>query len=175
MLVATGYFDARGNPCLKVSIAGVFIAPPGLEFEAIIDTGFSGFLCLPMVRAFPLGLPLYGTSSAVLADGSVSTCLTALCKLTLGGQMKQGVVLLQSQAKDALIGMDFLRKFGVSLFMTKSAIALLDEKALDEMMKKQAQAQEAAAKAQKAVLAKPDEAKPAEQQKPPGPDAPTMQ
>lgn len=156
MLVATGYFDARGNPCLKVSLAGVFIAPPGVEFEAIIDTGFSGFLCLPIVRAFPLGLPLHGTTSAVLADGAVSTCLTAVCRMTVGKQLREGVVLLQTQSKDALIGMDFLRKFGASLFMTKSAILLLDEKALEQMMQQQAATAKNAAEAAKpAELPKP--------------------
>lgn len=168
MLIATGYFDARGNPCLKVGIAGVFVNPPGLEFEAIIDTGFSGFLCLPIVSAFPLGLPLHGTTSAVLADGSTSSCLTALCRLTVGKQTKQGVVLLQTQSKDLLLGMDFLRKFEASLFMTKAAIALLDEKALEQMLKQQMQ--EAAKKhaaAQAAEPAKPAIA-PAQENKPAG-------
>ena len=158
MLVATGYFDAKGNPCLKVSLAGVFINPPGIEFQAIIDTGFSGFLCMPIVSAFPLGLPLHGTTSAVLADGNKNTCLTALCRVTVGKRMQEGVVLLQNQSKDFLIGMDFLRKFQASLFMTKSSILLLDENALDQMAK------QTLAAAQKAkAVAVPPEAKPEEQ------------
>src|SRR6266853_6689438 len=135
MLVATGYFDAAGNPCLKVHLAGVFVDTPGIEFGTIIDTGFSGFLAIPIVRAFPLGLPLNGTASAVLADGNTSTCLTALCRLTIGKQTKEGLVMLQAQGTDLLLGMDFIRKFKLSMMMTKSEIILLDEDAIDQLRK----------------------------------------
>ena len=145
MLVATGYFDTAGNPCLKFHLMGVFNDPPGIEFNAIIDTGFSGFLVIPIVRAFPLGLPLNGTTSAVLADGSKSTCLTALCKLTIGTQTKGGVVMLQAASNDALLGMDFLRAFKLSLVVTKSQIILLDEDVMEEL-KKQGQKQTASGK-----------------------------
>ena len=72
MLIQTGYFDKIGNPCLKFHLAGVHHDIPGLEFEAVIDTGFTGFLVLPMVQAFPLGLPLHGTTSATLAKLKVA-------------------------------------------------------------------------------------------------------
>ncbi len=130
MLIATGHFDKLGNPCLSFKLAGVFQVLPGIDFEGIIDTGFTGFLALPIVRAFSLGLPLYGTTSAVLADGSTATCLTALAKMTVGQITKQGIAMLNWASSDVLLGMDFLRTFQLSLFMTKDKIILLDEDAL---------------------------------------------
>lgn len=41
------------------------------EVEAVIDTGFTGFLSLPSVLVVELGLPFLTNESAMLADGSL--------------------------------------------------------------------------------------------------------
>ena len=41
--------------------------------EAVIDTGFTGFLAIPYGVVAELGLPFVNTSLAILADGSEST------------------------------------------------------------------------------------------------------
>ncbi len=40
------------------------------EVDAVIDTGFNGYLTLPPTLAADLGLPVVGDGEAVLADGS---------------------------------------------------------------------------------------------------------
>jgi predicted aspartyl protease len=127
MTSGAGHFDSLGNPCLKFHLCGVAHDPPGLEFEAIIDTGFSGFIQLPMRHAFSLKLPLEGTSSYVLADGSRGTSLTALAHTTFGGTTVLGVVSLTPGSLDVLVGMDFLRRFKLGLIMTKGTIVLSDD------------------------------------------------
>jgi len=127
MTSGVGHFDSLGNPCLKFHLCGVAHDPPGLEFEAIIDTGFSGFIQLPMQHAFSLKLPLEGTSSYVLADGSRGTSLTALAHTTFGGTTVLGVISLTPGSLDVLVGMDFLRRFKLGLIMTKSKITLSDD------------------------------------------------
>ena len=127
MTSGAGHFDRLGNPCLKFHLCGVAHDPPGLEFEAIIDTGFSGFIQLPMQHAFSLKLPLEGTSSYVLADGSRGTSLTALAHTTFGGTTVLGVVSLTPGSLDVLVGMDFLRRFKLGLIMTRGTIVLTDE------------------------------------------------
>lgn len=131
MLIATGFFDSLGNPCLKFHLAGMFKNKPGVEFEAVLDTGFSGFLSLPLIRAFPLGLPLVGTSSFTLADGSNSACLTASGVLTVGDKSETGLVVLETASKDALLGMDFLRTFKLALVVTREEVVLVDESVID--------------------------------------------
>lgn len=39
------------------------------EIDAVIDTGFNGFLTLPPMLVADLGLPVVGDGEAVLADG----------------------------------------------------------------------------------------------------------
>jgi predicted aspartyl protease len=39
--------------------------------EGILDTGFTGFLCLPISLAVPLGLELTDTTTSELADGTI--------------------------------------------------------------------------------------------------------
>ncbi len=41
------------------------------EVEAVIDTGFNGFLSLPSALVTELGLPFLTSESAILADGSL--------------------------------------------------------------------------------------------------------
>ena len=43
------------------------------DIEAVIDTGFTGFLTLPSGVVMELGLPFLNRSQATLADGSAAT------------------------------------------------------------------------------------------------------
>jgi predicted aspartyl protease len=114
----TGYLHSSGSPAAKIRIWGVF-EQAAQEFEAIIDTGFSGFLSMPMVQAFPLGLVLMGTTNVVLADGSTDTKLIALGRVRLGASgERQGVVILEpNNTTDILIGMEFLAQFELTLVL----------------------------------------------------------
>src|SRR5690242_13746171 len=146
MLVATGYFDKNFNPCLKITLSGAFPGP-GKEFEAIIDTGFTGFVSIPLIQAFPLGLPLFGTTRLTLADGSTSDRLTALGRLTLlGQQTREGLVILEQSSTEVLVGMGFLRAFELALIITKDEVTVFDEEVLNQL-KQQAAGQQAPAPA----------------------------
>lgn len=158
-----GHFDDQGNACLKFSLCGVAHKEPGLEFTGIIDTGFTGFIQIPIQNAFALKLPLDGTVKATLADGSASTCLTGLAKVTFEGVTTVGTVMLEFNGQDILIGMDFLRVFKLSLIVAKGAVLILDEdwlekagKAYEEGMKTQ-KAQEAATSSSPSEPAPPAE------------------
>lgn len=72
-----GSFNDGGNPAFTFMASGV-IAQNRRELTAMMDTGFSGFLMLPLTLALPLGLVLIGTAEYVLADGSKNVNLTAI-------------------------------------------------------------------------------------------------
>lgn len=66
-----GVVNAAYEPVVVLVVQG----PSGQasEIEAIIDTGFTGFLTVTPALATELGLALEGTSRATLADGSEVT------------------------------------------------------------------------------------------------------
>ena len=63
----TGVVTAAREAVLQVHVQG----PAGqTTLEAVLDTGFTGFLTLPMAVVMTLGLPFAGTARATLSDGS---------------------------------------------------------------------------------------------------------
>ena len=137
MTSGAGHFDSLGNPSLKFHLCGIAHKEPGLEFEGIIDTGFTGFIQLPLQHAFSLKLPLEGTASYTLADGSQSACLVALAKTTFGDKKVVGAVTLAPGSTDILVGMGFLRQMKLGILMVKEIVFLLDEEELEEIGQKQ--------------------------------------
>ncbi len=168
----TGSFSKSGSPILKIKIGGPL---PGSEqeFEAIIDTGFTGFVSMPIVQAFPLGLLLTGTTSVTLADGKSAYNLTAAGIVTVAGESQTGIVLLQSSACDILLGMDFLRKFGRGVFIHQQAkiVALYHEQEFLDLVTRLA----AAAPPASAQPAAPSSGEPAETETEATPDTPAAQ
>lgn len=66
-----GEVNAAYEPVITLTVQG----PSGQtqDLEAVVDTGFTGFLTLPPEVIAESGLALVGTSRATLADGSEVT------------------------------------------------------------------------------------------------------
>ena len=127
MAIKIGYLDSAGHPYIKVKVFG-FSVDFQQEFEAMIDTGFTGFLMLPITSAFPLALTLLGTTSYTLADGTTSPKLLAFGTVTVEDESVTGTIVLESNSNSGpLLGMDFLRKLDKALLVGKRGVALLDE------------------------------------------------
>ncbi len=126
----TGYFANSGSPALKATISGPFT--DGLEYEGIIDTGFTGFLSIPIIEGIRLGLVLHGTTKVSFADGSDNYRLTARAMVEVHGNKKVGVAILEPSSNEILIGMDFLRLFKRALFVSHDLVTLVNE---DDLMK----------------------------------------
>jgi len=108
-----GYIDTYGHPYFKVKVFGVS-EKLAKEFDALLDTGFSGFLSLPLSAAIPLGLILRGTANFELADGSIEETITCIGFIRINGEMKRGLISI-SKGMDILLGIEFLRIFGKKL------------------------------------------------------------
>ena len=123
-----GHFDEQGNACLNFYLRGVRHEDPGLEYTGIIDTGFTGFIQLPIQYAFSLSLPLEGTTTVTLADGSSLAVLTALGRATLLERTEVGVVMLSVSSNEILLGMDFLRRFEQALVVSHTrGVVIIDD------------------------------------------------
>jgi len=109
----TRSFDDNGSPIVEIEVSGPVNDPR--KMTAMVDTGFSGFLLLPILEAFPVGLILSGTTSVELADGTKQNKLTCLGQIHYGGTKKVGLIIIEWENTDILVGMDFLRKFEKTL------------------------------------------------------------
>jgi len=86
----TGYLDDKGDPCIDVEVTN----PLGWKktLKCVIDTGFTGFLSIPILEAFPIGLLLVGTMPVTLADGSTQYKLMCLGEAHLADEAKIGTI-----------------------------------------------------------------------------------
>lgn len=79
-----GKFD-NNTPFVDFELHG-FSSDVKKTFTGIVDTGFNGFLKIPFIDAFPIGLILVGTETSTIADGSQSTSFSCLGTITLFGK-----------------------------------------------------------------------------------------
>ncbi len=85
------------------------LAPSGkqAEIEAVVDTGFTGSLCLGAEVMSALGLPFIGKGAAVLADGRAVETRYHRGRILWHGR-ERGVQVLSAEG-GSLVGMTLLR------------------------------------------------------------------
>ena len=133
MTTTIGSLDNSGRPNIQITVSGAFLAS-AQRFVAMVDTGFTGFLSIPIMSALPLGLPLCGTTSVEFGDGNSSARFTALCSIDLGGEIEGGVAILEPSTTQIIVGMEFLRRFKKSVAMHRGVLVLLDELEIDKLL-----------------------------------------
>ena len=106
-----GVVNAAYEPVVVLDLQG----PSGQasEIEAIIDTGFTGFLTVTPALAMELELALEGTSRATLADGSEVTFDVYDVAVLWDGQPKY--VLADAADTTPLVGMRMLDRHNLNI------------------------------------------------------------
>jgi predicted aspartyl protease len=103
------YFDSNDRPAVDLEVSNP------LDWKrpvtALIDTGFDGFLSLPILQAFPIGLLLAGAMSITLADGSSHLKLYCFGNIGFDNEKHNGTIMIENSGEIALVGMQFLRAF----------------------------------------------------------------
>lgn len=139
-----GFIDNQGHPRIRIRVQGTN-PEEAAELDALIDTGFTGFLLLPLMQAFPLGLTLIGTTENILADGRQITSFTAKGTVTIiapsqpsiqpappfhaeyGDETADGTIILNGDGDEILVGMEFLSTLKKFLMIGKNVVALMTE------------------------------------------------
>ena len=83
------------------------------EVEAVVDTGFTGFLTLPSSLVAQLGLVFRGTSEGTLADGSEVSFDVYDATLLWHGEPR--VVLIDEADTTPLVGMLLLNRHNLNI------------------------------------------------------------
>ncbi len=99
-----GVVNTRLEAVVRLRVRG----PAGAEFDidAIVDSGFTSSLTLPVTMVTALGLTRQSGSSAVLADGSVRQFDICAAEVAWGGSWR--AVLVSAIGNEALLGMRLL-------------------------------------------------------------------
>lgn len=124
MPVWPGRFNVK-HPVISLLVAGTQGHPE--QFDAVVDTGFSGFLMMSAEAASHHGFPSGPSTMGTMADGSRVAMPTALATVGFAKRTHRGVVTLAPTSIVSLVGIDFLRAFKLALVMTNEQIWLMDE------------------------------------------------
>ena len=127
MAKTVGRFDAS-SPKITFTIGG---SKAQLEFEGTLDTGFTGFMLLPIALAVPLGLELDGLNTSLTADGTVHRSPTATAHVEFGTDSRDVSIVLAYYGDEILLGMNFLETFQQSLIIHRDKVMLMDSAELD--------------------------------------------
>jgi predicted aspartyl protease len=109
-----GSFDESGSPSIELDVFG-WNEGVTRRVTAVVDTGFTGFLMLPLFLAFPVGLILHATVDITLADGSTHSKLNCWGGIQFNGQHRSEVILVEGQGTEVLVGLQFLSAFNLVL------------------------------------------------------------
>lgn len=83
------------------------------ETEAVIDTGFSGYLTLPFSLITLLGLPWHGRQPGFLADGRLQFFDVYEATVIWDGQAR--TIEVEATDSKPLIGMDMMRGYDLQI------------------------------------------------------------
>jgi clan AA aspartic protease len=116
------YFDDLGNPKVKIAVGGSRMQ---VEVEALIDTGFNGYIILPSLIATRLGLELTSVTWVELADGSVIRNSVFSGHTTFGGQ-SQEVEIMMTDSDEALIGTALLSNYKLTIDFVNRTVEITE-------------------------------------------------
>ena len=114
------FFDARKHPKIKLMVVG---AKKSSSLEAILDTGFDGYLSLPIAIAVTLGIELAAIIPVEYADGRRNQELVFSVRVDLDGKEETVPATLTAGA-EALAGTSLLEKYELRVNFPKRRIAI---------------------------------------------------
>lgn len=114
------FFDARKHPKIKLTVVG---ARKSSLLEAILDTGFDGYLSLPITIAVTLGIELTAIVPVEYADGRRSQELVFSVKMDFDGK-KVIVPATLTAGAEALAGTALLARYELQINFPRQKIIL---------------------------------------------------
>jgi clan AA aspartic protease len=120
-----GLIRETGTPVVTLHVFG---SRGDITVEGILDTGFDGFLCLPIPLAVTLGLELIDVMRIELADGTVVENELVFTGRAEWDETVMNIDILLTRSADVLIGTGFLQRHIVELDYNANTVKI--EKAL---------------------------------------------
>jgi clan AA aspartic protease len=106
-----GFVNQNCEAIIRVAVGSA--NSPKQMVEALIDTGFTGFLSLPLSIIIALGLPWYFRDVGTLGDGS--EVIFDMYKATVIWDGQTQIIDVAASEADPLVGMSLLYGFKVQI------------------------------------------------------------
>jgi predicted aspartyl protease len=104
MTTLRGSLDNSRSPVVTIAVSAP--SGPSTFFDAVIDTGFTGFVQLPEPRAQELGLIPRTASETQYPDGRIDIVPLAWGRVTVGAEVQEGFVHIQRGSDEAIVVAD---------------------------------------------------------------------
>lgn len=119
----TGHVVAGREALIPISLLGSHgqVEPT----DAVIDTGFTGFLTLPLQQIAQLQFPYEGMMRVVLGDGQAVDLDMFTGVVLWDGQLREGIILAVDSTP--LIGMALLTGSRVCLDVTDGGVVTIEQ------------------------------------------------
>ena len=112
----------------RKAIAPVIFRLPGqpdFSLNFVIDTGFNGYLTLPVQAVSAMNLPLYSSTPIKLADGSEA--LSAIHLATVVWDDVEKVVLVLASGYKPLLGTAMMEKYHLEIDFEDNGLVSLEK------------------------------------------------
>jgi len=103
-------YDARGSILVDTTVIGKCGEK---QVKALMDTGFSGAIAIPLSLGCVVGLDSIGNGRVVLASGETTTVPIFAGKLRIGTDEKDCAFLIMAGANETLLGMEVIKDYNV--------------------------------------------------------------
>jgi clan AA aspartic protease len=122
----TGVVNVKGEAILRVVVSD--LATQRIVIDAVIDTGYNGFLTLPSSTIVALGLRWRGSEDVILGDGSVHKFDAYAGRIIWDGEYR--IVKIHESNTDSLLGVGML--YGYELCIETIDGGMVKIKALEK-------------------------------------------
>ncbi len=103
-------FPVADNFSPEITIEVIGLSGESRKVVAIVDTGFTGFLQIPLAIGISCNLALWSISTSILADGSRVRNLQCFGKIRFGNKELANILTLSDTGNDCLLGVQFLQE-----------------------------------------------------------------
>jgi clan AA aspartic protease len=121
-----GSVGSDDTPFVTIAIAST--SGPSTLVDAVLDTGFTGFVQIPAALAERVGVTPRTATETQYPDGRIDTVPLAWGRITLGSEEREGFVHIQRGSDEAIVGVEFLRLFRKTLVLSvvEGTVLLID-------------------------------------------------
>ncbi len=116
-----GHFDEENQPVLTIQLSG---PDETIEVTLVVDTGFSSDICVPILVAIALKLPLKFYDFIELADGSVNRELFFQGECKLGELPSREVDIYLTESEQGLIGAGMFKGMRLTIDYEQQTVTL---------------------------------------------------